>query len=121
MQKTNEQEAQQIAYTNLGLAFGAVDQHEKALVYYDQAESITQNSSSKVRLYLRLNKALSLTSLKKHSLSKEAFKNALVVIHETNDYFAEVRTYGNLADIYIIEDSLNLAEYYLIKGRTRCY
>ena len=117
LEQTQELEALQIAYTNLGLAYGAIDRHETALVHYDKAAEITKDSSPKIQLYLQLNRALSYTSLGKHDQSKQAFQNALSIIHETNDYFAEVRTYGNLADIYILQDSLAIAEKYLQKGR----
>ncbi|MFK7784022.1 MAG: helix-turn-helix domain-containing protein [Crocinitomicaceae bacterium] len=117
LEKSGEKEALQIAYISLGLAYGAIDQHEKALVYYDQAERSSENASAKVQLYLQLNRALSLTHLRKHDLSKNAFHEALDIIRETKDYFAEVRTYGNLADIYLLEDSLDVAMHYLLKGR----
>lgn len=117
LEKTRELEAQQIAYTNLGLAYGAIKQHETALVCYDKAASITDKSAPKTQLYLQLNRALSYTSMGKHVQSKQAFQNALSIIYQTKDYFAEVRTYGNLADIYLLEDSLGKAEHYLHKGR----
>lgn len=118
LNKTPESEALQSVYVNLGLAYGAENQHEKALVFYEKAETITDQSSPKVLLYLELNKALSLTSMGKHTDSKRSFLHALTYIEATNDYFAEVRTYGNLADIYLLEDSLAIAENYLLKGRT---
>lgn len=117
LEKCNELEALQIAHTNLGLAYGALEQHETALVQYEKASKITQNSSPKVLLYLHLNKALSHSNLGQLHLAKAAFYNALPIIYATNDHFAATRTYGNLADIYILEDSLDLAESYLIKGR----
>jgi AraC-like DNA-binding protein len=117
LKKSGENGALQAAYVSLGLAHGALDQHEQALVYYDEAEKIFQHPPKKVQLYIQLNRALSFTYLQKHDLSKIAFQEALSIIKETEDYFAEVRTYGNLADIYLMEDSLKQAEYYLLKGR----
>lgn len=117
LEQTNELEALQIAYITLGLAYGGIDQHETALVHYDKASEISQTSNPKTQLYIELNKALSSTSLGKLDRSKEAFQNALSIIHETEDYFAEIRTYGNLADIYLLEDSVAKAESYLLKGR----
>lgn len=117
LKQAAEPVALQSAYTNLGLAYGAIDQHEKALTYYNEAENVTDQTSAKTQLYIELNKALSLTNLGKHAESKRAFMNALSYIKETKDYFAEVRTYGNLADIYVLEDSLEKAEDFLLKGR----
>ena len=117
LEESQEMTAVQIAYTNLGLAYAALDQHETALVNYAKASSIRCASSQKIQLYLHLNKALSYTHLGKNSESKAAFRSALGLIQQTKDYFAEIRTYGNLADIYLAEDSMDLAEFYYLKGR----
>ncbi len=117
LKKSKEMTAVQIAYTNLGLAYAALDQHETALAIYAKASSIQCASSQKIQLYLHLNQALSYTHLDKNTESKAAFKSALVLIQQTKDYFGEIRTYGNLADIYLAEDSLDMAEFYYLKGR----
>lgn len=100
----------------LGLAYNALEQAEKAKKIFQEAMTYERLGPNRNSLYLALNLALSNSKLGFLEEAKMNFKKALKIIKVNEDLYAEIRTYGNLADIYIEQDSLGKAESYYQKG-----
>jgi AraC-like DNA-binding protein len=100
----------------LGVAYNALEQAEKAKKIFQEALTYERLGPNRNSLYLELNLALSNSKLGFLEEAKANFKKALNIIKVKKDLYAEIRTYGNLADIYIKQDSLAKAAFYYQKG-----
>lgn len=114
--KSKNKRALHSRYSSLGIVFLALNDLDSAFLYFEKALSINQYASTKNRLYLELNIALANSSMKNYEAAKHHFTKALRTFEEYPDLFAEVRTYGNLGDIYIGQDSLHKGEMLYLEG-----
>ncbi|MGB0914425.1 MAG: tetratricopeptide repeat protein [Crocinitomicaceae bacterium] len=110
LKKTDRKSDLQAKYTSLGMVVSAMGDYKKAHVYYDQALALSSFGSERNNLYLKLNIALTESSSGNFKNAKTHFINALALFKATPDVYAEIRTYGNLGDIYFQQDSLVKAE-----------
>lgn len=111
--KSDHTDLIQTNLSNVGVSLNALQRPEDALSYFQQALLLETNTSNKNALYIRLNIALTESTLGNLESSKRKFIEALTLIRKQNDPFAEIRTLGNIGDIYEKQDSLDLAmEYY---------
>jgi len=105
--KANNNCALHSRYSSLGIVFLALNNVDSAFVYFDKAEQLNASATPKNRLYLELNIALANSTIKNYERAKVHFKRALNSFEQYPDLFAQVRTYGNLGDIYIKQDSIS--------------
>ncbi|CAG5077343.1 helix-turn-helix domain-containing protein [Parvicella tangerina] len=106
----------QSLYMRLSKGLNALGEHEKAMNYLSKAMALETKGTNRNSLYLRLNIALTNSFLGNLDEAKAYFKKALTIIQLESDNFAEVRTLGNLADIYAQQDSFDLSESYYLEG-----
>jgi len=109
-------EHQQVLFMRMSNGLNAVEDYESALEYLNRAMLLESRSDNRNSLYLKLNLALTESKLGNLQKAKKYFKNALVLVSIQEDKYAEVRTYGNLADIYAVQDSFDVSEEYYQKG-----
>lgn len=93
----------------LGKAYNAILEHEKAQEVFKDAFTYERFGVNRNSLYLRLNVALTNSYLGNYEEAKIYWLKALPMIQSNQDYFAEMRTYGNLGDVYLKQDSLQEA------------
>ncbi len=103
-------------YTSLGMTFTAENKLDSAIVYFNKAGAIDHGESGLNSLYLKLNMAWMSSKLGEFESSKANFLEAIDLFTVVPDVFAELRTYGNLGDIYFEQDSIALAKMYYEKG-----
>ncbi len=103
-------------YMRLSKGLNALGEHEKAMDYLSMAMALETKGTNRNSLYLRLNIALTNSFLGNLEEAKAYFKKALTIIQLGSDDFAEVRTLGNLADIYAQQDSFDLSKSYYLEG-----
>lgn len=101
---------------SLGMVLTALENYDSANDYYAQAKELSGYGSEKSNLYLELNIAMTQSSSGNFEEAKTHFLSAIQHFKLTPDIYAEIRTYGNLADIYVKEDSLEKAEELFKKG-----
>lgn len=116
LKKTDKKSDLQAKYTSLGMVATALEDYSKAKKYYNQALSLQDYGSEKNNLYLELNMALTESHVGNYREAKQHFIGALNLFKSTPDIYAEIRTYGNLGDIYVHQDSLQLAEQLYLEG-----
>ena len=100
----------------LGNAYNAIFKHQKAKEMFDEALTYERLGVNRNSLYLRLNIALTNSYLGKLEKAKRYWLDALHIIQENKDDFAAMRTYGNLGDVYLKQDSLVKAHYWYALG-----
>lgn len=111
--KSDHTDLIQTNLSNIGVSLNALQRPKDALEYFQQALLLETNASNRNALYIRLNIALTESALGNLEGSKHKFVEALALIRRQKDHFAEIRTLGNIGDIYEKQDSLELAmEYY---------
>lgn len=116
LKKTTKKSDLQAKLISLGMVLTALENYQGANDYYAQAKELSSYGSEKSNLYLELNMAMTQSSSGNFKEAKSHFLNALERFKLTPDIYAEIRTYGNLADIYVKEDSLKIAEELFKKG-----
>lgn len=109
-------EQTQVLYMRLSNGLNAIGDHESAMSYLEKSLNLDPSGKNRNALYIRLNIALTNSYLGNLETAKVYFKEALVLIDFVEDHFAKVRTYGNIADIYAEQDSLELSESYYLQG-----
>lgn len=101
----------------IGVGLNASLKHQAAKITFERAkvyeQLLGQNRNS---LYLKLNMALTNSYLGKNEVAKNYLLDALGIIKKNKDNFAELRTYGNIADIYLKQDSFELAKKFYYQG-----
>ncbi|MEI7594264.1 MAG: tetratricopeptide repeat protein [Bacteroidota bacterium] len=113
LDSTIKPEIYQSKYMNLGSALNANKRPEEAMKVYNKVLQMENGEGNRNSLYLRLNIALTNSDLGNYEKAKFFFKESLQILKNENDAFAEIRTYGNLGDIYLKQDSF--------KEANRCY
>jgi AraC-like DNA-binding protein len=93
----------------IGVALNSLLKHEEAMDVFEKAMTYELLGTNRNSLYLKLNMALTNSCLGKLEEGKRYLLDALQVIKKNKDAFAELRTYGNLGDIYMEQDSFELA------------
>lgn len=117
MKDTTAYEIYQNKLMRHGVALNALNLNEDALTQFIRAEQLTPFiTNSKNELYLKLNKAVAYINLDRLEEGKQFFLDAIELILSKDDYYALIRTYGNIADIYLTQDSLVEAEVYCFKA-----
>jgi AraC-like DNA-binding protein/tetratricopeptide (TPR) repeat protein len=111
--KTKNRELYQAHLCAVGVAHNALGSPEKALTYFKKAQLLETTGENRNSHYLRLNIALTTLNLGDVEKAKQDFQEVIPLIKARNDVFAEMRTLGNLGDIYLKQDSLNQAIVYL--------
>jgi AraC-like DNA-binding protein len=101
----------------LGTGFNAMEDNASAMEVFEKALQMETNGTNRNSLYLRLNIALTNSKLGELTKAKAYFTQALYIIRLNEDFYAETRTLGNLADIYFEEDSIELAQKYYEQGK----
>jgi AraC-like DNA-binding protein len=101
----------------LGTGLNALEDNEGAMKVFEEALNLETSGTNRNSLYLRLNIALTNSKLGELSKAKSYFTEALHIIRLNNDYYAETRTLGNLADIYFQQDSLEQAQLHYELGK----
>jgi AraC-like DNA-binding protein len=86
------------------------------MVYFKKALQLEISGENRNSLYIRLNIALTELNLGQLEKAKKGFTGALTLIRAKEDAYAEIRTLGNLGDIYVKQDSVELAISYLNKA-----
>lgn len=109
----------QAKYVSLGTGFNALEDNLAAKKTFEKALAMEKNGSNRNSLYLRLNMALTNSKLGELEIAKSYFLQAMHIIKLNKDVFAEIRTLGNLGDIYREQDSLNTAEKYYLEGKKK--
>lgn len=109
----------QSKYMSLGTGYNALEDNSKAKETFEIALEMEKNGANRNSLYLKLNMALTNSKLGELEDAKHYFLEAMHIIKLNKDAFAEIRTLGNLADIYKEQDSLTLAEKYYLEGKQR--
>lgn len=104
--KSNNKRALHARYSSYGVVHLALNNVDSAFVYFEKAEQLNSSATVKNRLYLELNIALANSTIRNYEKAKTHFKKAIESFSASPDLFAEVRTYGNLGDIYLQQDSL---------------
>lgn len=94
----------------LGVGLNALLKHKEAMKTFERAMGYELLGANRNSLYLRLNMALTNSYLGKLEEAKSYLLDALKRIKKNKDDFAELRTYGNLGDIYMKQDSFYLAQ-----------
>lgn len=116
--KSDQPEIIQAGYSNVGNSLNALERSNEALTYFQNALKLEVEGVNRNSLYLRLNIALTHSKLGQYRQAKQQFQTALFSLKSANDVYAESRTLMNLADIYVQEDSLDLADSYLKQAQT---
>lgn len=114
--QSNDRNSQLKCLTSVGLTFTAQHQLDSAFHYYFEAKKFEKSGSNRNNLYLKLNLAWTNSMAGELEKAKEFFIQSLDLFKEVSDYSAEIRTFGNIADIYSKQDSLDLAHFYYQKG-----
>ncbi|XOV68772.1 MAG: helix-turn-helix domain-containing protein [Fluviicola sp.] len=107
--KTRTRELYQAHLSAIGVAYNANEMPEQALKYFHKAKLLEAHGENRNSLYLALNIALTTMNMGNLEQAKRDFLEAMPLIKARKDVFAEIRTLGNLGDIYFKQDSLNLA------------
>lgn len=94
----------------VGVGLNASLKHKEAMKVFEKAMDYEVLGKNRNSLYLRLNMALTNSYLGKLEIAKNYLLEALEIIKKNKDDFAELRTYGNLGDIYAKQDSFYLAK-----------
>lgn len=100
----------------IGVALNASMKYEEAMKTFEKAVAYELLGTNRNSLYLKLNMALTNSYLGKLESAKSYLLDALSIIKKNKDDFAELRTYGNLADIYLKQDSFFLAKEFYNQG-----
>jgi len=116
LKRTHKKGELQAKYISLGMVATALEDYEKAKEYYTKAHDLVKYGSNKSNLYLQLNMALTESNSGNYEYAKRYFLGALELFKTAPDVYAEIRTYGNLGDIYVRQDSLVFAEELYTKG-----
>ena len=116
LRKTANKGDLQSKYTSLGMTYTALKKYDDANYFYKKAIGLKAHGSIKNNLYLELNMALTKSSMGILAEAKAHFMEALILFKNAPDKYAEIRTIGNLGDIYVKQDSLKIAEEYYLKG-----
>lgn len=119
LQKGNNPIALQAKFISLGMVCGALKKYDEALENYQRAENYSETSTPKQSLYLLLNRALTYSEMGRLEEAKHSFFKALKSFQKVPDDYAEIRTIGNIGDIYFQQDSLKLALDYFNTGLDR--
>lgn len=102
-------ELYQYQLSSIGVALNAKKLVSKALKYFQKALALETKGENRNSLYIRLNMALTQFNLGELEIAKSTFQSALPIIKAKEDTYAEIRTLGNLGDIYLQQDSIELA------------
>lgn len=116
LEKGNNPVTLQAKFISLGMVCSALGEYEEALDNYLIAETFSATSTPRQTLYLRLNRALTYSEMGQLEEAKIAFKHALKSFQKAPDHYAEIRTIGNIGDIYLQQDSLKQALSYFKLG-----
>lgn len=100
----------------IGVGLNASLRHKEAMAIFEQAATYELLGANRNSLYLMLNMALTNSHLGKLEMAKKYLLDALLIIKNNKDDFAELRTYGNLGDIYLKQDSFHLAKKFYKQG-----
>jgi AraC-like DNA-binding protein len=107
----------QSKYMSLGTGFNALEDNISAMETFEKALSMETSGTNRNSLYLRLNMALTNSKLGNLTIAKSYFTESLHFIRLNKDVYAEIRTLGNLADIYVQQDSLEIAKNLFTEGK----
>ncbi len=100
-----------------GVVLNALGSHAEALQQFKAAEQLNIHCThERNKLYLKLNKAVCFLNMDQSEEAKQVFLDAIEITKAQQDYYALIRTYGNIADIYRSQDSLNKAEIFYLKA-----
>jgi len=102
-------ELKQAHLSGIGVALNANGQHEEAMHYFEMAQGLETTGENRNSLYLKLNMALTQSSLGNLEQAKQDFKEALQLVRAKKDVFAEIRTLGNVGEILGKQDSVQAA------------
>ncbi len=97
-------------YSSLVSILVALKEYDAALNAYQNGKQFAAYGSAKTQLYLEMNLAVAYLSMNRLEAAKATFQDALRNHKATMNPIAEIRTYGNLGDIYLQQDSLELAD-----------
>ncbi|MCP4443017.1 MAG: tetratricopeptide repeat protein [Aureispira sp.] len=100
----------------VGVGLNASLRYQEAMKAFEKAMEYELLGTNRNSLYLKLNIALTNSYLGKLEDAKKYFLEALQIIQKNKDVFAELRTYGNLGDIYMKQDSLHSAKKFYQQG-----
>jgi AraC-like DNA-binding protein len=106
---TNNKELYQSHLSAIGIASNAIGNPKKAMFYFNKALKLETSGENRNSLYLQLNVALTHINLGNIEKAKAKFLATIPLIKARNDAYAEIRTLGNLGDIYFQQDSVDLA------------
>jgi AraC-like DNA-binding protein len=95
------------AYMNLGTAYDALKMSDSALFFLELAQEYTPHQTQNI--YLKLNLAVNHMHRKSLETAKDIFNSSLDALCKESDYSAYVKTLSNLAEIYYLQDSLNIS------------
>jgi AraC-like DNA-binding protein len=100
----------------VGVGLNACLKHKEAMETFEKAVVYELLGTNRNSLYLKLNMALTNSYLGELEAAKRYLLDALQIIKNNKDDFAELRTYGNLGDIYLKQDSFFLAKKFYNQG-----
>jgi len=115
----NDDNSQLKCLTSIGLTFSAQLLLDSAFYYYNEALKFEKSGSIRNNLYLKLNLAWTASMAGDLEKAKLIFIQSIDYFKVVSDGSAEIRTYGNIADIYSQQDSLQLAEKFYKIGLTK--
>lgn len=107
----------QSKYIGLGTCYNALEDNQNAMNVFNKALSMELPGVNRNSLYLKLNIALTNSKIGNLTEAKTYFTEALHYIRLINDSYAEIRTLGNIADIYVQEDSIEKAKDFYLEGK----
>lgn len=107
----------QSKYIGLGTCYNALEDNQNAMNVFNKALSMEISGVNRNSLYLKLNIALTNSKIGNLTEAKTYFIEALHYIRLINDSYAEIRTLGNIADIYVQEDSIEKAKDFYLEGK----
>jgi len=94
----------------------ALKKNDQALSDYQSGKKYAKSASNRTLLYLEMNLAVAYMDMNRLEDAKKQFQEALRWHQKAMSPIAEIRTYGNLAEIYMKQDSLETALTLLTKG-----
>jgi AraC-like DNA-binding protein len=106
----------QSRYINLGVVYNALNLYDSAIVMLQKALLFDSKESHLNESYLKLNLAVSYMKTEKLEKAKGMFLESIPLLISLNDNFAQIRSYCNVAEILLKQDSLQVAEKFYLKA-----
>lgn len=115
--KTDNLELKQSLLSSCGVALNANGEHEKAMNYFNSSLELEIKGVNRNSLKTRLNIALTKSHLGDLEDAKKLFIESLELLRDQNDFSSEIRSLGNIGDIYLKQDSLEQAQDYFLQAK----